>query len=148
MPVAILTLVGAGLVLIGIFSPWVTATGLFGISINRDALQLGADLRTTWVGPVLILLSAVMFVVGGLLVALSSPARSLWHLPLWSGIVSGFVVVLSIPVGLNQGNGVTQTLGFGPFICGFGSACAIVAAVIWRAQGTQHSKEFSPDVRA
>jgi len=125
-------LVGGALVAVGSFLPYVVATTVFGISISRNAFQLGQNLSMTYDGP-LILVAGLLLVFRGLNLkgTLGSKQLGTWS-PIWISILAALVVLSSWLSTFPVSPAVTFSRGYGGIVSLVGALSGFVAVYIRR----------------
>lgn len=131
----ILCFVGAGLIAVGSFLPYVVIVTSIGISQSRSAYQMGHGMTLTYAGP-LILLGSAFFVYDALrLMGVLSPMRKV---PRFAPIITSVVAALYIlnawdTSGWTGLDGATVSHGVGGVVSLGGALFGIVAFAVRRS---------------
>jgi hypothetical protein len=126
--------VGGALVAIGSFLPYVSEVTLFGLTISRNAFQLGQGLSMTYDGP-LIVFVGLMLALEGLVLrgVIKTKSTRPWS-PIVVSIVGGLIVFSSWMSQFPASKSVVYSHGFGGVVSLVGVLCGFVATYI-RRQG-------------
>lgn len=125
-------LIGGALIAIGSFFPYVVVTSMLGISISRNAFQLGQNLSMTYEGP-LIVAAGLLLALRGLNLkgTLGAKRPSGWS-PIWASIFGALVVANAWMSTLPVSSAVTFNRGYGGIVSFVGTLFGFVAVYIRR----------------
>ncbi len=129
-----MTIIGSLVVGIGALLPWATES-IGGVTVNRNAFQLGDHQSVTWVGPILIVFAVIGILIAG--VRNSSPIipQGMQRSAVVLGLVTIVVIFFNLPTapsGLSPL--VTFTVGFGVWLCAIGGALVFVGGIVLRSK--------------
>jgi hypothetical protein len=138
-----LAIVGGVLMVIGTVTPWFSDTAL-GISISRDAFQLGTKDALTFDGPVILLLGIVTIVIGVSRLTRTAPPRFLQRSSIVTAIVVAIVLINrysgihDLVKQINSGSSLAvASIGYGFWVCAAGAVAALIGGFVLRGANKQ-----------
>ena len=145
-----IVIVSGGLMALGSFFPWITASGL--VNVSRNAFQLGHNETLSWNGPLLIIGAVIAIAIGVTQLFRTQMPAPFANSPLWAGI-AGLIATIDGGTGANnlvhQANGqssaVIASVGYGVWVAGVGAVGAILGGLLtWREQRALDALDVQP----